>query len=228
MRRISTRSTKPCAVLFVALLCCLCGCKEKATPPGVPIEMASAPVASANTDSGAGTLHADELIPLNAPIVHYQPAPKATGANAAREVEWLDLMSSSDRKRLEQGDLPIPHDGAEAAFTQGMKSRQAPGFSAVHTFDHQRVKLAGYYVPLEQTDAGELLEVLFVPYYGACIHVPPPPANQIIYAKLKNPSTESSMYDAYWLEGTLVAKAHSNGLAETGYTMMDAELTPWQ
>lgn len=135
----------------------------------------------------------------------------------AREIEWLDLMSSADRKRLEEEAGLVNHDGAEGAFAQGMKARQASGFSAVHIYDHQRIKVAGYFVPLEQTDAGELTEILFVPYYGACIHVPPP-SNQIIYAKLAQPSTETSMSDAEGLEGTLVVEPHDNDIAENVYS----------
>lgn len=204
------------------LLCGLSGCTETASGASSQLSEQTKPVPD------PGTLRSDELIPLNQPIISYTPAPAKPGASNARELDWLELMSSEDRKRLEQEDLSVAHDGAESAFGQDMKSRQAPGFAAVRTFDQQRVKIAGYFVPLEETDAGELVEILFVPYYGACIHVPPPPANQIIYAKLQKPMSETSMFDAYWLEGTLVAKPHKNELAEVGYSMNDASLTLWQ
>ena len=210
-------------LLGSVVLCSFFGCTDKA-----PV-LDSAPAPSKATPApDPGTLRADELIPLNQPITHYTPAPAKAGALQAREIEWLDLMSSADRKRLEQEAGLVNHDGAEGSFAQGMKSRQASGFSAVHTYDHQRIKVAGYFVPLEETDAGELLEILFVPYYGACIHVPPPPANQIIYAKLQAPSTETSMFEAYWLEGTLVAEPHNNDIADTVYSMQDATLTIWE
>ncbi len=204
--------------LALMFLCGVFGCTER-SPALVNLPEPPAP---------AGSLRADELMPLNQPITHHTPAPAKAGALQAREIDWLDLMSNADRKLLEQGNLSVAHDSAEGAFAQGIKGRQAPGFSAVHTFDHQRVKLAGYFVPLEETAAGELQELLFVPYYGACIHVPPPPANQIIFAKLQKPIAETSMFDAYWLEGTLVANTHNNDLAETAYTMKDASLTLWE
>lgn len=213
-------------LLGMVFLCGIFGCTEK--PPAAvsaPLTELSKPTQSV---PDPGSLRSDELIPLNQPITHYTPAPSKAGASTAREVDWLELMSSDDRKRLEQDDFGASHDGAEGAFAQGMKGRQAQGFAAVHTFDHQRIKVAGYFVPLEETDAGELAELLFVPYYGACIHVPPPPANQIIYAKLAKPISELSMFDAYWLEGTLVVKPHNNELAETVYSMDDASLTIWE
>lgn len=206
----------------LVFLCGLCGCTEK------PSASAGAASEEAGSKAESGGLRADELIPLNQPITSYTPAPKKAGASHARELDWLDLMSSADRKRLEEGDLPVSHDSPEAGFGQSMKSRQGAGFVAVRTFDQQRIKIAGYFVPLEETDVGELDELLFVPYYGACIHVPPPPANQIIYAKLQKPMPETSMFDAYWLEGTLVAEPHNNDIAETGYSMRDAVLTLWE
>ena len=210
-------------LLALVFLCALSGCTEK------PAVATGAPNESEQTQApNPGTLHADELIPLNKPITHYTPPPAKAGAHPSREVDWLELMSSSDRKRLESGELEVSHDSPEGVFAQGMKGRQAQGFAAVHTFDNQRIKVAGYFVPLEETDAGDLVEILFVPYYGACIHVPPPPANQIIYAKLAKPVSDTNMFDAYWLEGTLVAKPHNNDLAETAYSMEDASLTIWE
>lgn len=109
-----------------------------------------------------------------------------------------------------------------------MKMRQAPGFKAITRFDKQLIKVAGYFVPLEQNDIGQVTELLFVPYYGACIHVPPPPANQIIYASINQRSAELSMFDPYWLEGTLLAQAHESDLAHAAYRMENAVLIPWE
>ena len=59
----------------------------------------------------------------------------------------------------------------------------------------QYVKLPGYVVPLESDAGGLLSEFLLVPYYGACIHVPPPPSNQIVYVRLNKPYLLKSMED---------------------------------
>jgi hypothetical protein len=39
-----------------------------------------------------------------------------------------------------------------------------------------KARLPGYVVPLDTQPAG-IKEFLLVPYFGACIHSPPPPAN---------------------------------------------------
>ena len=50
------------------------------------------------------------------------------------------------------------------------------------SLDGKRVHIGGYVVPLD-FDATRVKEFLLVPFVGACIHVPPPPANQIVYVK---------------------------------------------
>jgi len=185
-------------------------------PPGRPIAGVNQSQYSAN-ESAAG-------------------APKAArkrGANEALELDWLDLMSDADRERLESGDWieetdAGEHPGEEGSFTSDMAKRQIKGFSAIPDFDNMRVKLAGYFVPLEQSDSGEITEILFVPYFGACIHVPPPPANQLVYAKLRAPQSDVNMFEAYWLEGVLLAKTNQSELAEAGYTMTDSKLSLWE
>ncbi len=59
--------------------------------------------------------------------------------------------------------------------------QQAPDAPVVKSLDGQQVKLPGYIVPLEVNEEGRTTEFLLVPYYGACIHVPPPPPNQIVH-----------------------------------------------
>lgn len=178
-----------------------------------------------------------EILPSQplAEIVQAEPETKPVTertAAEALEIDWLDLMSDADRERLQNGDwidesASEAHPGQEGSFTSDMAERQIKGFAAISDFDNQRVKLAGYFVPLEQDDSGQITDILFVPYFGACIHVPPPPANQIIYAKLRVPQSDVNMFEAYWLEGVLLAKTNQSELAEAGYTMSDSHLYLW-
>ncbi|QNI30587.1 DUF3299 domain-containing protein [Alloacidobacterium dinghuense] len=55
--------------------------------------------------------------------------------------------------------------------------------SPVRQLNGKRVSIPGFMVPLED-DAQEVTEFLLVPYAGACIHVPPPPPNQMVYVQL--------------------------------------------
>lgn len=75
------------------------------------------------------------------------------------------------------------------------------------------VRLPGYLLPLEVKD-DRVSEFLLVPFVGACIHVPPPPPNQIVHGTTKK-SIEYDMDELFkpiWITGTLKAKSISKEL----------------
>jgi hypothetical protein len=63
-----------------------------------------------------------------------------------------------------------------------LTSSKAP--SPARDLDNKTVTVPGFMVPLED-DADEVTEFLLVPFSGACIHVPPPPPNQMVYVKIR-------------------------------------------
>src|SRR5690606_34333718 len=81
----------------------------------------------------------------------------------------------------------------------------------------RRVKLPGYLVPLDQIKGG-VIEFLLVPYFGACVHLPPPPANQIIQVKTARP-VPLNMMSAVWVSGTLQVKRSDSSMGISGYSM---------
>jgi hypothetical protein len=83
-----------------------------------------------------------------------------------------------------------------------------------------RVRLPGYVVPLEEVK-GELKEFLLVPYFGACIHSPPPPANQIVHVKAQAPLKGWRTMDAVWVSGTLQAARADTAMGASGYLIAD-------
>jgi hypothetical protein len=91
----------------------------------------------------------------------------------------------------------------------------------VEGLDGKRVHIGGYVVPLD-FDATSVKEFLLVPFVGACIHVPAPPANQIIYVKTEKGFDVRGTFDAVYVTGTLKVAATFTGLAEAGYSL-DAE-----
>jgi hypothetical protein len=76
----------------------------------------------------------------------------------------------------------------------------------------QIVRIAGYALPLELSD-GDARELLLVPYVGACIHVPPPPANQIIHAHVAPGWKPKGLYDPVWITGRLEARESTRSLS---------------
>jgi len=86
--------------------------------------------------------------------------------------------------------------------------------------DGARVRLPGYVVPLEEVK-GELKEFLLVPYFGACIHSPPPPANQIVHVSSSVPLKGWRTMDAVWVSGTLKAARNDSAMGISGYSIGD-------
>ncbi len=83
----------------------------------------------------------------------------------------------------------------------------------------QSVKLAGYLVPLDGAKAG-LHEFLLVPYFGACIHTPPPPANQIVHVRTEARIKLLRTMDAVLVSGTLGTEREDSTMGVSGYTMI--------
>ena len=81
-----------------------------------------------------------------------------------------------------------------------------------------KVRLVGYVVPLE-ANKGELKEFLLVPYFGACIHVPPPPANQIVLVSLTVPVKDVRTMDVVSVAGTLRTTRMNSSMGMSGYSM---------
>jgi len=89
----------------------------------------------------------------------------------------------------------------------------------------QRIRIPGFMVPLERK-GDRLTEFLLVPYFGACIHTPPPPANQIIHVVVADPIHAQSM-DPVWVSGTMYVAHTDSPMGASGYTMRAASVTPY-
>jgi hypothetical protein len=88
------------------------------------------------------------------------------------------------------------------------------------------VKLPGYLVPLEEAN-GAVKEFLLVPYFGACIHSPPPPANQIVHVVLGKPARGLRAMDVVWISGRLKAQRVDSYMGKSGYHMAADKVEPY-
>jgi hypothetical protein len=84
--------------------------------------------------------------------------------------------------------------------------------------DGAAVRIPGYVVPLDESKRG-VREFLLVPYFGACIHTPPPPSNQIIHVTLRQPVGGVHSMDAVWVHGTLHAQRSDSSMGMSSYAM---------
>jgi len=98
----------------------------------------------------------------------------------------------------------------------------------VPELDGRLVRLPGFLVPLD-AEAERISEFLLVPYYGACIHVPPPPANQTVYVKLPpEQAFAADVFDTVWVTGTLRVTPTNSDLADAGYRIDATAVAPYE
>ena len=97
----------------------------------------------------------------------------------------------------------------------------------VDAFDKQKIRLPGFIVPIEFDSQYRVTEFFLVPFFGACIHAPPPPPNQIIYAKYDEGFSQESLYAAYWLTGTIHISLTENEVATSAYTIEINSIEPY-
>ena len=91
----------------------------------------------------------------------------------------------------------------------------------------KRIKIPGFAVPLEGDDGFEnVKEFLLVPTFGACIHVPPPPPNQVIHVILDKPVYFEKLMYAVWGSGIVeIGEYFIEGSSDFGQQTYDTETT---
>ncbi|MES2719024.1 MAG: DUF3299 domain-containing protein [Pseudomonadota bacterium] len=157
-----------------------------------------------------------------------QPLPKPTANSSGyTEIRWDDLVPKGwDPNKLikDKGgaDLAALQDGDPKAAALMQQLREvwdnAPTEPAL---DGTRIRLPGYLVPLEEVAAGHT-EFLLVPYFGACIHTPPPPANQIVLVVPAKPAAGFRSMDTVWVSGLLKTTRNNSPMGASGYRLEGA------
>ena len=156
-----------------------------------------------------------------------QPAAKPSATGAYTELRWDDLVPkgwdpTKGFKDKGLGNLAALNDGDPK--TQDLMRQMREFWDNAPTeasLDGTRIKLPGYLVPLEESAAGHT-EFLLVPYFGACIHSPPPPANQIVLVVPAKPAAGYRSMDTVWVSGVLKATRTDSPMGSSGYRLESA------
>ncbi|SHK22000.1 hypothetical protein SAMN05216369_1033 [Marinobacter antarcticus] len=140
-----------------------------------------------------------------------------------REIDWLELMPAEDLALLKNmAELEHEGDGPVLLPDEIMTGRVVPDMGNVEG------RIPGFVVPLKTTQDMRILEFFLVPYYGACIHVPPPPPNQIIHIKYKKGFKLEALYDPVWVEGTLLIDRTETDVGTSSYSMVAEAVEPYE
>ncbi|MDF1669957.1 MAG: DUF3299 domain-containing protein [Roseovarius sp.] len=139
--------------------------------------------------------------------------PSRLRARTAREITWDDLIPPGVpySEIIGEGDMDEASDTWNPIFDANATKLNA-------ALDGMFIRMPGYILPLEQSSEG-VTEFVLVPYVGACLHVPPPPPNQLVLVQTPKPWPNNKLWEAIWVTGTMRAILQSTEVAETGYTL---------
>lgn len=161
-------------------------------------------------------------------------ASSSTAPSAAavfRDTTWRELEPENWNpeamlRELQQGTKSLDDNDPRVRERMEQISLIWANAPANVRMDDVAVRLPGYVVPLEKTAEG-ITEFLLVPYFGACIHTPPPPANQIVRVAIQPALRDVGVMDAVRVSGVLRIDRSDSELGESGYAMQAVRIDPY-
>ena len=146
--------------------------------------------------------------------------PKAGFAAEYIDLEWTDLLPEG------QSSIPpgiqglIDHDGPN------LSSQQPPSQGVRTDWNGKTVRLPGFIVPIDYSGTGVTAFIL-VPFVGACVHVPPPPANQLVFVTTEKPYESTGLYEAVNVIGMFGTASTYTQLADVAYALSADRIEPF-
>jgi len=153
-----------------------------------------------------------------------------------QKITWDDLLNEEWYQQMKKdmatyGRMSFLKDGSEEAEKLMASMRKKLDEAPISTkYVNQKIRMPGFVVPLDAVRNGQR-EFLLVPYFGACIHTPPPPANQIVlvtpHPQLNLSQTLESM-DVIWVEGELKEARTKTASGVSGYSLEAIKVYPYK
>ena len=177
---------------------------------------------------GAGAACAQtQGVPLMKPSL--QPKSGVPAAPEFQTITWEKLVPANwdPFKEFKGTDLATLQDGDPRASQMMKRMREVWDNAPVNpALIGQAVRIPGYVVPLEDTKDG-IKEFLLVPYFGACVHSPPPPSNQIIHVLPRSAVKNLRSMDAVWITGTLKNQQTDSYMGASSWRLEAVSVTPY-
>ena len=139
--------------------------------------------------------------------------PRVVSAAAPREITWDDLIPPGVpySEIIAEGELDEENDYWRPIFDEN-STKLNPALADAY------IKMPGFIIPIDISADG-VTSFILVPYVGACIHVPPPPPNQLVFVTSKVPWPSERLWEAVWVTGTMQNKVQYTEVADTGYEL---------
>ena len=134
-------------------------------------------------------------------------------AATPREVTWNDLIPPgvAYSEIIGEGEVDLANDTWNPIY-------DANGVKLNEDLNGAFIKMPGFIIPFD-TSAEGVTSFMLVPYVGACIHTPPPPANQLVMVDSVKPWPGDQLWDPVWVTGTMHTQLQSTKLGQTGYAI---------
>ncbi|MEO1028097.1 MAG: DUF3299 domain-containing protein [Pseudomonadota bacterium] len=223
-------------VLLFSALFAIASCGGADTPE----QSASAQTESVEPEIASSEASSEEEVKSAATEAETPDGPELPyglpNADGYFELAWEDLMPDGEEKLLselyqaffEEQERAWREQQATLADLGGYSTGIAEGsaadvatqigtFNTVKELDGMKVRIPGYVVPLDFRAEGGHKEFILVPYFGACLHSPPPPPNQTLFIKADPPAEIKSIYEPVWIEGTMSTGEFYTSAANTAY-----------
>jgi len=148
--------------------------------------------------------------------------PLAGPAHAATRIRWDDLIPEG-----------VPYGEIVGVGTQDyerdiwLPEFDENGLALNMALDGADITIAGFMIPLELFSGG-VTDFVLVPFVGACIHVPPPPPNQLIFVTAERPWPRSNLWEPLLVTGRLRASVQTTEVAQTGYELDAVLIEPFR
>lgn len=198
-------------IILAALCCGIAACSDPNSTPPPP------------ADSAAEQAEPRATVEVRDREAEAKAKAADLAARGIREIGWEELMPEGEEERLAQlyqQQMAMLYSGApimEGSSADMMV--QIGTFNTVADLNGTKVRIPGYTVPFDFSANAEIREFLLVPYYGACLHAPPPPPNQTIFAMKDDPIKLRDLAQAVWIEGTIFTQTQESELADAAYTI---------
>lgn len=160
-----------------------------------------------------------------------QASSSGADAQGYRPMDWEVLIPKDweplrDFKSLNFNGMSDSDPRAIAALRNLQKAwKNAPLNPAIQ---NEKIVISGFIVPLDSSDSSTIEEFLLVPYFGACIHVPPPPSNQVIHVVPAQPLKGFQMMDPVTVTGDLSPSRIDTPYGSAGYEMQAKTVAPYE
>ncbi|MCP5142862.1 MAG: DUF3299 domain-containing protein [Chromatiales bacterium] len=171
-------------------------------------------------------------LPATAAPPTTSPGAEEPGPDGYRKLDWNDLIPPDYQPellfaKLEAKIANLSDQDPRADEIMAELKALLDNAPVREDLDGERVKLPGFVVPLEG-DTTRTTDFLLVPYYGACIHVPPPPVNQTVLVTAKGDRGKGlSTFDVIWVSGTLRAERFDAQIGQAGYHLAADLIEPY-